>query len=224
MLWIRLRFLIVATLAVGIASGGVSVYVRGSQEPAPKDGQSISKDRTTRTAQAPQPKISKQVTGQPTLAEVRARLRAQQLATRKAKAFYQIAKLTRELAEIAVEEYEEVTYPRDLATVEGEIKLAETDLIRSQDRLEWAKRMFEKTFISRATKAEELTFKKSQFALEQAESKKKVLTQYTKGKTIKELRSAVEKARLDELDKKAAWDLEKATEAELERQLRLKTN
>jgi hypothetical protein len=225
MLWIRLRFLIVATLAVGIASGGVSVYVRGSQEPAPKGGQPVSKDRTTRSAQAPQPKISKQVTGQPTLAEVRARLRAQRLATRKAKAFYEIAKLTRELAEIAVEEYEEATYPRDLATVEGEIKLAESDLIRSQDRLEWAKRMFEKKFISQATKAsEELTFKKSQFALEQAQSKKKVLTQYSKGKTIKELRSAVEKARLDELDKEAAWDLEKAKGAELERQLRLKTN
>ena len=41
----------------------------------------------------------------------RARLRAQQLATRKAKASYLIARATRELAEIAVEEYEEVTFP-----------------------------------------------------------------------------------------------------------------
>ena len=58
MLWIRLRFLTVATLAVGIASGGASVYVAGSQEPAPKDGQPVSKRPTTTTAQTPQPKIS----------------------------------------------------------------------------------------------------------------------------------------------------------------------
>ena len=32
MLWIRLRFFAVAALAVGIASGGASVYVIGSQE------------------------------------------------------------------------------------------------------------------------------------------------------------------------------------------------
>ncbi len=150
------------------------------------------------------------------------KLRAQQLATRKAKASYEIAKLTREIAEIALEEYEVVIYPGDLATVEGEIKLAEADLARSKDRVEWAKRKFEKGYVTKAS--EKLTFRKSQFALEQAQSKKKVLTQYTKGKTIKELRSAVEKARLDELDKETTWDLEKAKEAELERQLRLTTN
>ena len=48
----------------------------------------------------------------------------------KPKRSYEIAKATRELAEIAVEEYEDVIYPRDLATVEGEIKLAESDLKR----------------------------------------------------------------------------------------------
>ena len=53
MLWIRLRFLAVATLAVGIASGGASVYVRGSQEPAPKNGQPVSKRPTTTTAADP---------------------------------------------------------------------------------------------------------------------------------------------------------------------------
>ena len=131
MLWIRLRFLTVAALAVGIASGGASVYVCGSQEPAPKDGQPVSKRPTTTTAQAHSRDLE-EAAGQPSTAEPRARLRAQQLATRKAKASYEIARLTRELAELAVEEYEEVTYPRDLATVEGEIKLAESDLTRSE--------------------------------------------------------------------------------------------
>ena len=86
--------------------------------------------------------------------------------------------------------------------------------------------MFDKGYVSQAQKvSEELTLKKAQFALEQAQSKREVLlNQYTKGKTIKELRSEVEKARSDELAKEAAWELEKAKEIELEAQLRLKTN
>ena len=95
----------------------------------------------------------------------RLRLRAQQLATRKAKALYDIARSNRELAEIAIEEYEEITYPKDLATVAGEIRLAESDMTRSQDRLDWARRMFDKGYVSDATKkSEELARKKAQFA------------------------------------------------------------
>ncbi len=145
----------------------------------------------------------------------------QRITTESAKANYQNAKLTREVAEIAVVEYKEGIYVQDLATVEGEIKLAESDLIRSEDRLEWARRMFDKGYVSMAQKvSEELTFKKAQFTLEQAQSKRKVLVNYTKGKTIKELESEVEKSRSDELAKQATWDLEKTKEAKLERQIK----
>ena len=68
-----------------------------------------------------------------------------------------------------------MTYPRDLATVEGEIKLAESDLMQ-------------------ATKdSEELSIKKAQLALEQLRSKLNALVDYTRSKTIKELRTAVQK-------------------------------
>ena len=93
----------------------------------------------------------------------------QKITTKSAEANYENAKLTREVAEIAVVEYEEGIYKQDLATVEGEIKLAESDLSRSEDRLDWARRMFEKGYVSKATKvSEELTLKKARFALEQA--------------------------------------------------------
>ena len=46
-----------------------------------------------------------------------------------------------------------------------------------------------------------------------------MLVDYTKGKTIKELESEVEKARSDELAKKATWELEKSKEKKLERQI-----
>ncbi len=115
-------------------------------------------------------------------------------------------------------EYVEGIFVQDKATAEGEIKLAESDLSRSEDRLDWATRMFEKGYVSKAAKvSEELTLKKARFALEQAESKLKVLLDYTKAKTIKELESEVEKARSDELAKKATWELEVSKEKKLER-------
>jgi len=151
---------------------------------------------------------------------LKARWRAQQIAARKAEAEYQNARLTREIAEIAALEYAEGIILQDIATVDGEIKLAESDLSRSQDRLDWARRMFDKGFLPKAKKvSEELSLKKARFALEQAQAKKKVLVDYTKPKTIKELKSEVEKARSTELAKKAAWLREKAREAELERQV-----
>jgi HlyD family secretion protein len=142
----------------------------------------------------------------------------QKITTKSAEANHENAKLTREVAEIAVVEYEEGIYKQDLSTVEGEIKLAESDLSRSEDRLDWARRMYTKGYVSKATAvSEELTLKKARFALEQAQSKKKVLVDYTRGKTVKELKSAVETARSDELAKKKAWDREKAKELALVR-------
>jgi RNA polymerase sigma factor (sigma-70 family) len=217
MLWIRFRYLAVAALAVGIASGGASVYVCGSQEPASRDGQPVSKRPTTSAAQ---PEGSKKATGKPADAEAQARLRAQRLATRKARAVYEIARLTRELAELAIEEYEQVIYPRDLARAGAEIEIAKADLARTQDRVDWAKRMFDKGYVSKATKAsEEANRQKTVFALEQVQSKRAVLVAYTKGNRIKELRIALEKARLDEVEREAIWEQERSREIELERQL-----
>ena len=129
-------------------------------------------------------------------------------------------KLRTRLAEIAVEEYAWSSYPRDLAAVEGEIKLAESDLSRSEDRVGWARRMFDKGYVSKATKlSEELSLKKAQFALEQARTRRKVMVEYTKAKRVKGLQSAAEKARADELAKLATWERERAKQADLERQL-----
>ncbi len=153
-------------------------------------------------------------------AALRDQLVNQRITTKSAEANFLNAKLTREVAEIAVREYVEGVYVQDLATVEGEIKLAESDLMRAEDRLEWARRMFDKGYVSMATKvSEELNFKKAQFTLEQAQSKKNVLVKYTREKTIKELDSEVKKAHSDELAKQATWELEKGKESKLEVQI-----
>ncbi len=144
----------------------------------------------------------------------------QEIATRGAEASYQNAKLTREVAEIAVTEYEEGIFKQDWETVEGEVKLAESDLKRAEDRVDWSKRMLEKRYVSKAQYiADELALQRAKFALEQAQTKRKVLKDFTKDKTVKELRSEVEKARSDELAKQATWELEKSKEAKLRKQI-----
>jgi hypothetical protein len=152
---------------------------------------------------------------------LRSRWRAQQIATRKAEAAYSNAKLTREIAEITLSEYEEGIFVQDLAALEGEIKLAESNLSLAEERLDWARKMFDKGFVSQATKiSEELSLKRDVFALEQVVTKKNVLVDYTKKKTIKQLKSEIELSRANELARKAAWEREKADESALERQVR----
>jgi multidrug efflux pump subunit AcrA (membrane-fusion protein) len=144
----------------------------------------------------------------------------QQITTKSAEASYKNAVLTREVAEIAVIEYVEGVYKQDLATFVGEITLAQSDLARCEDRLAWARRMWEKGYISTAARvSEELNLKKTSVALEQAQGKKHVLEDYTQAKTVKELKSEVEKSRSDELAKKATWELETSKERKLERQI-----
>ena len=63
----------------------------------------------------------------------------QKITVKSAEANFENAKLTREVAEIAVVEYEEGIFKQDQATIEGEIKLAESELARARDSIEFAK-------------------------------------------------------------------------------------
>ncbi|WP_406699490.1 efflux RND transporter periplasmic adaptor subunit [Singulisphaera sp. Ch08] len=145
----------------------------------------------------------------------------QYIATSGAEASYQNAKLTREVAEIAVTEYKEGVYLQELQTVKGEIALAEAERKRAEDRLEWSTRMFDKGYVSLAQRiADKVSLDQKIFAFEQATTKKSVLEKFTFDKTIKELKSDVEKAKSDELAKDQTWDLEKKKQAKLETQIK----
>ncbi len=209
MLWNQLRFLAIGALAVGIVPGGAMIYLRSSQEPKPKEVAPASKQPTRVTAQGPP------TTATPT------NLRAQQLRTRRAKVVYEIASLNRQLAGIAVEEYEDVIYPRELAAAEHQIEIAKADVDRGDGAFKKADPAPEKSGRATAMKiSAELALKKAQFSLEQAQSVKKVLVEYTRDKTIKELKSEIDKAGSEELAAKANWSLEVAKEKKLERELK----
>ena len=81
--------------------------------------------------------------------------------------------------------------------------------------------MFTKGYVSMATKvSEELAFKRAQFALEQAQSKRAVLVNYSKNKMIKELTGAVETARASELSKLATVERDRSALKRLDDQIR----
>ncbi len=144
-------------------------------------------------------------------------IRVQRFRTRKARAAYEVARLNREIAEIAVDEYQEGTYIQTLATADGEIKLAEANLQRAKDRLEWARRMSRTGRLPGHLASYEMDLKKARYTLEQAETQKQVLLKYTRPKTIEALQAEVCRARKAELEKEGAWLREAAKQARMER-------
>ena len=130
---------------------------------------------------------------------------------------YRDAKLVRELAEVAVKDYAEGTYRRELATAEAEIKQAEDELsgvaTDATAVLEWAERIRSKRYLLliRGVPSRESAVKRATFAVEQAKSKKFVLERYTRVKTLGNLNNQVAKTWMDELTKKGAYDKSKAT-------------
>ena len=150
----------------------------------------------------------------------KSRWRSQQIAARRAEAEYHNSRLAREIAEIAIQRYVESIFPEELATADAEIKQAESDLKRAEDRLDWVRNNSYKGFPPDGSViSDELGVKKTRFALEQALSKQTVLVDYKKDKRVKQLKSEVDKARSNELAKKAAWELEKLKESAIERQI-----
>src|SRR5262249_16757681 len=89
------------------------------------------------------------------------------IATEGAKAAYQNAKLTREVADIAVNEYVNGVYKQEEQTVLGEISLAEAERKRAEDRLEWSDRMVKKGYVSVAANvADKVALQQKGFAFE----------------------------------------------------------
>lgn len=205
MFWIKIRSLAAAVALVGLAAGGAGSYVRGGQEGPP--GESPAQETT-------RPEPYRRERPRPV-----SDLKAVRFAVRKAEARYEIARQNRVLAEIALEEYGVTDLNKAKTTIEGEIKLAESDLARAEDRTGWAKRMFEKGYVSRAQRvSEELNLHKAQVMLEQAHTKQDVLVKFV-AKKVESLRDDLAKARDEERLRRLELEVKKLEEAELERRV-----
>jgi hypothetical protein len=157
---------------------------------------------------------------------IRNQLVNMRIAVKNAEADYTNARLTHEVAEIALKEYTEGVYVQDLATAEQDIARAKRDLERAKDMIELVKARQASikevadenepygrhmNFVyDDLVRTAELGLQPPKFAIEVAEMKKKTLVEVTKLKATKELESDIKKAHSDELAKQATWELEKA--------------
>jgi RNA polymerase sigma factor (sigma-70 family) len=145
------------------------------------------------------------------------KLKQQKVATAGAQAEVENARLTREVLAIAVVEYAQGTgkpEPSEITKLRAERK-------RAEDRVVWSNQMYEKGYVTKAQNiADRVTLQQKLFALAQAQTKKDVLEMHTKGKTIKQLQSELEKAKSNELARTQFWELEKQKEAALEAQIK----
>ncbi len=163
----------------------------------------------------------------------------QQIKTISAQSWYTNAQLTREVAEVAVLEYREGILVQERAALEGQRKLHEflikphqDDLDRMLDAQKRAREAINQG-LAKPTPTEILAeisiddhvraarheLHQDGYEIKQAEYKIAMLEKYTAPTKIKLLKSDVEKARSDELAKKAAWELETSKERVLTRQI-----
>ncbi len=161
----------------------------------------------------------------------RDQLTNQQITTMSAAANYENAKLTREIAEIAVIEYSEGIFVQDLETAKGEVKLAQSSVDWQHayagvldERLARIERASDGSLGDLSIEFgwhdgivdSQRRERKARLEVGKAESKVRMLSEYTKPIQLRELQAEVEKARAEELAKRAAYETEMAKEKRLE--------
>jgi len=125
------------------------------------------------------------------------------------------AKKSLQVRELSVTQYEQATFPSECQAAEGSIKLAESDLIKAKDRMEWSEKMRKAERLSdQDYQSAKLACDKALFKLDEAKIKLKVLTQFKKLREQIRLRAAVEQARSHQLTlAQKLNDLKEAREA-----------
>lgn len=126
-----------------------------------------------------------------------------------------------EAAKITVKEYEEGTLVQQLKQVEAEIQIALENLRSAENQLKYSKRMVRKGFVSSLQReADEFGVERAKLDLDAANTKKKVLVEFTKQKTLKDLVAKREAAAARLRSEQAGLQLEKARLERLQDQLK----
>jgi len=134
-----------------------------------------------------------------------------------AKSDLDVAKLTFEFAKQDLKKYMEGEYPNQLKEAESRITLAREELLRSNERLEWSKRLYSENYLSQAElQQDELAASRNKLELERTENDLNLLVNYTQKRNIDQLESNVKQAEmaLERTKRKATADVVQA-EADL---------
>lgn len=127
----------------------------------------------------------------------------QQIAVNTAEALVVEARNLYETAVIAQQEYLEGVYVQERQTIESEVFVAEENLTRAQEYLQYSKKLAAKGYVNDLQlEADAFAVEKARKELEAAKTKLRVLDDFTKAKMLKQLES-------DILITKAKWEAEK---------------
>jgi RNA polymerase sigma factor (sigma-70 family) len=173
-------------------------------------------------------------------ADLRDRLINQQIATKRAEADWQNARLTREVAELTAAEYAEGTLKHEQARLSSAIAAAQSAIQKAEARLERIRRARKRLDEVAATKREAATaadivaaldledrvdaaeqaLLQEKTAIKLTEAKQGVLERFTRQKMTRELKLNVERARAEESVKEDIYRLATFQENKLEVQLK----
>ena len=133
----------------------------------------------------------------------------QQIAFNKAKSAVIQAEKDFDVAKISVREYLEGTFVKELEDAETQITIAEENLRSAKNGLNYSERIFQRGYISELElESQQFAVKRAQLELNSANTSKKVLEQFTKPKTLKDLESTVETAQAAMESEQAAFTVE----------------
>ena len=144
-----------------------------------------------------------------------------------AKSDLELAELTLEFARQDLKKYMDGEFPNALQKARAEITLAEEELARARERLEWSRTLYAEKFISQTElAADELAEKKKALDLSLAKNNLDLLVNYTNQRDLAQRKSDVSQAEmaLERTRRKARADVVqagadlKAREAEFQRQ------
>ncbi len=107
------------------------------------------------------------------------------------------AELDYRFAELNLTKYIEGEYPQELQRAEADINLANEELQRANDKMEWSARLADEGYLTRMElQADELAARRAEIDLQLAEGKLRLLEEYTHQQKLEELRSEVEQKRM----------------------------
>ena len=127
------------------------------------------------------------------------------------------ATLALQFAREDLQKYIDGEYPNELKRAEANITLAQEELTRVRETLQWSRRLFEENFISQTElQADELNEKKRTLDLDLARNNLNLLTEFTYKRNLAQLESDVSQAgmALERITRKARADVVQA-EADL---------
>lgn len=136
----------------------------------------------------------------------------------KAKSDVDKAALDYKFAQMDLNKYKDGDYPEELKKAKADILIAGKELDQAQEKVKWSETLAKEGYIKDTElEADRLALTRRKLDLELAESRRKLLEEYTYGRTVEELKSNVEqtKAALDRIERSSKADVIQA-DAELQ--------